>query len=145
VLGVVLAGYGALGLGAVRFSVAPSWERRLSPFAGLMTGVLYGSTGLAVIPAVPYLNSLHLDKDSLIQSLGLTFTICSLGAALGLVATDQFQPSVAGASLFALLPAFAGMILGQQLRDRMRPDVFRRWFFAWMTAIGLYMVMHAIK
>ena len=40
-------------------------------------------------------------------------------------------------SLFALVPALAGMIAGQHLLRVMRPETFRRWFFSglmWWTA-----------
>jgi uncharacterized protein len=140
-LGVVLAGYGAFGLSSIQFAVSPRWERRLSPVTGLITGVLYGSTGLA-LTAVPYVNSLRLDKDALIQTLSLTFTVCSLGMAFGLAAQGRFQLSVAGTSLLALVPAFVGIMLGQHLRNRMKPEVFRRWFFVWMLILGTYMVVH---
>jgi uncharacterized membrane protein YfcA len=145
VLGLVLAAYGAFGLSAATFVVSPLWERRLSPLVGLMTGLLSGATGLALIPAVPFLNSLGLQKDELIQALGLTFTIANLGLALGLITGGQYQLSVAGISLLALVPAVGGMLLGQNLRNRLRPEVFRRWFFFGMLVLGLYMAAHALK
>ncbi|HVL77375.1 MAG TPA: sulfite exporter TauE/SafE family protein [Noviherbaspirillum sp.] len=142
-LGAVLAAYGVLGLSRARFSVPDRWERRLSPVTGIVTGVLYGSTGLAVT-AVPYVNSLRLDKDALIQTLGLTFAVCSFGMALGLVAAGRFQTTVAGTSVLALLPAFAGMMIGQRLRERMNADTFRRYFFLSICALGIYMVWHTL-
>lgn len=40
-------------------------------------------------------------------------------------------------------PALAGMILGQYVRDRLRPEAFRRWFFVGLPAIGVYMAARA--
>jgi uncharacterized membrane protein YfcA len=144
-LGGVLAAYGAIGLISARFTVSARSERWLSPLIGLITGVLTGATGVFVIPAVPYLNSLGLEKEELIQTLGLSFTVSTVALAIGLVASGQFQASVAASSLLALLPALAGMLLGQGIRNRLPPEVFRRWFFVGLLALGTYMVIRALS
>jgi uncharacterized membrane protein YfcA len=98
-----------------------------------------------VIPAVPYFNSLGLEKEELIQTLGLSFTVSTLALALGLMANGQFQASVASSSLLALLPALGGMLLGQGVRNRLKPEVFRRWFFVGLLILGVYMVVRALS
>jgi uncharacterized membrane protein YfcA len=98
-----------------------------------------------VIPAVPYFNSLGLKKEELIQALGLLFTVSTLALALGLMASGQFRASLASSSLFALLPALGGMFLGQRVRNRLNPDMFRRWFFVALIILGVYMIMHALS
>lgn len=143
-LGGVLAAYGALGLVSARFTVSARLERRLSPLIGLATGALTGATGVFVIPAVPYLNSLGLDREELIQALGLSFTVSTVALAIGLMASGQFELSAAANSLLALLPALGGMLLGQGIRSRLHPDVFRRWFFWGMFLLGTYMVIRAL-
>lgn len=144
-LGAVLAAYGAIGLISARFTVSPRFERWLSPLIGLITGFLTGATGVFVIPAVPYFNSLGLAKEELIQTLGLSFTVSTLALALGLMASGQFQVSVASSSLLALLPALGGMLLGQGVRNRLKPEVFRRWFFVGLLVLGVYMVLRALS
>lgn len=143
VLGSVLAVYAILGLSSFRFVVAPRLERWVSPAVGLLTGLLTGATGVFVVPAVPYLSSLIPEKEELIQSLGLSFTVSTvaLAAALGLHGT--FTSQLAGGSLLALVPAFAGMFLGQAIRNRLHPDIFRRWFFTSLLLIGLFMAARA--
>lgn len=144
-LGGVLAVYGAIGLSPARFSVPPSSEKWLSPFMGFLTGVLTGATGVFVIPAGPYLSALGLDKEELIQTLGLSFTVSTVALAIGLAASSQFHASVAGGSFMALLPVLGGMLLGQRIRNRLRPDVFRRWFFAVLIMLGAYMLVRALR
>jgi len=144
-LGAVLAAYGAIGLISARFTVSPRFERWLSPLIGLITGFLTGATGVFVIPAVPYFNSLGLAKEELIQTLGLSFTVSTMALALGLMASGQFQASVASSSLLALLPALGGMLLGQGVRNRLKPEVFRRWFFVGLLVLGVYMVLRALS
>jgi uncharacterized protein len=142
-LGAVLAAYGVVGLVAARFVVSARSERWLSPIVGLITGVLTGATGVFVIPAVPYFNSLGLAKEDLIQTLGLSFTVSTLALAVGLMATGQFKAALATGSLLALLPALGGMFFGQYVRNRLKPEVFRRWFFIGLLILGTYMVVRA--
>lgn len=143
-LGAVLAIYGTLGLAAVRFTVPRRSERWLSPLIGILTGLLTGATGVFVIPAVPYFGSLGLDKEELIQTLGLSFTVSTVALAIGLATGGQFHLAVAGSSLLALLPALAGMLFGQRIRNRLRPEIFRHWFFAGLLVLGIYMVARAV-
>jgi uncharacterized membrane protein YfcA len=37
------------------------------------------------------------------------------------------------------------MYAGQRLRGRLHPDVFRRWFFAGLVALGGYMVVRNLR
>ncbi len=143
VLGAVLAFYGAIGLGSVRFSIARRSETWLSPVMGLATGVVAGATAVSVIPAVPYFAALGLEKDELIQALGLSFSVSTVALGVGLAVSGELHASVAGVSLLALIPAAGGMLLGQSIRNRLRPEMFRRWFFIGLLALGVYMLIRA--
>ena len=143
-LGLVLVAYGLFGLFGRAFIVPTRAEPWLSPVIGLATGVIAGATGLFVVPMVPYLNSLGLAKESLIQALGLSFTASTLALAAALAFRGQYQWSAAWSSLLAVLPALAGMYIGQRVRDKMQPEIFRRWFFIGLIVLGTYMLAHAL-
>jgi uncharacterized protein len=142
-LGAVLAIYGALSLSAVHFDVRPQSERWLSPIIGLATGVVTGATGIFAVPAVPYFSSLRLEREALIQTLGLSFTVSTIALGLALGARGVFASELALASLFAIVPAVSGMWAGQRLRRRIRPEVFRKWFLIALVLLGLYMFARA--
>lgn len=110
----------------------------------MLTGVITGATGVFVIPAVPYLGSLDLSKDELIQALGLSFTVSTIALAAALAWTGHYKLTEAGNSLLAVVPALAGMYLGQRVRDKLQPEAFRRWFLAGLTVLGLYMLLSAL-
>src|SRR5690606_4704552 len=64
-LGATLVVYACYTLFARQLRV-PGWtEPWLSPVVGLVTGIVTGGTGVFVIPAVPYLQALGLEKDDL--------------------------------------------------------------------------------
>ena len=43
-----------------------------------------------------------------------------------------------------MLCSFAGMAIGQGVRTRMKPEVFRRWFLIAMILLGIYLAGSAI-
>ena len=143
-LGAVLAIYGAIGLAAPHLTVPTNAQPWLSPVIGLVTGLVTGATGVFVIPAVPYLNSLGLSKEELIQALGLSFTVSTLALAVALALSGHFQLAAAGNSLLAVVPALAGMFIGQRLRGKLQPEAFRRWFFIGLVALGIYMIARVL-
>ena len=144
-LGATLLLYGALGLSAIPLRLPAGTERWLSPLMGALTGLVTGTTGVAVMPSAPYLQALGLNRDDLVQALGLTFTVSTFALAAvlaspgegGAVLTD---PKVALASAAALAPAFLGMELGRRIRLAVSPLVFRRVFFAGLALLGAYML-----
>ena len=144
-LGLVLAAYGAYGLFARRFEVKRESERWLSPLIGLITGMLSGATGVFVIPNVPYLTSLRMNSEELVQSIGILAFVCPLALGLALAVNGQYRAEVAGTSFLALFPALAGMYIGMRLRRRLAATVFMRWFFAALIALGGYMFLRSAR
>ena len=143
-LGAALAVYAALALLARPWSVSAASERRLSPAVGLATGLVTGVTGVFVIPAVPYLQALGLDREDLIQALGLSFTVSTIALAAGLAGAGAFQPGDFGASVAAIAPALLGMWCGQKIRERISPAIFRKWFLICLLALGLELLLRPL-
>jgi uncharacterized protein len=143
-LGIALAGYAILGLANVRFS-APGWsEPWLSPLIGAATGLVVAATGVMAIPAVGYFQAIGLEKEDMIQALGLSFTVSMLALAAGLAREGAVHSAVAGASLLALAPASIGMLVGQWVRLRIRPDLFRVCFLVGLLALGAHLTLRVL-
>lgn len=143
-LGIILTVYGIIGLAARQFIVSPKIEPWLSPFIGMVTGLITGATGIFVVPLVPYLGSISLTKEELIQALGLSFTVSTIALAIALTLTNTYQTVSAGISILSVLPALAGMYAGQKIREKLNPVAFRRWFFIGLTILGIYMSAKAL-
>ena len=144
-LGLVLAAYGLYGLLARRFEVAPRHEVWASPVVGLVTGSICGATGIFVVPSAPYLTSLRMDTEELVQSIGILAFVCPLALTIALAVHGRYSFGAAGASFLALLPALAGMYVGVRLRRRLAAPTFMRWFFAGLIALGGYMFLRSAK
>jgi uncharacterized membrane protein YfcA len=142
-LGAALLLYASIGLSAVRFAVPARLQPLLSPIIGTATGLVTGATGVFVLPAVPYLQALEFERDELIQALGLSFTVSTLALAGDLFHGGVLRGPILGGSLLALLPALAGMALGQWARSRISPAMFRRCFFIGLLVLGGDLVVQA--
>jgi uncharacterized membrane protein YfcA len=143
-LGVVLMAYAALGLSPIRLVVPPRAEPWLAPLIGAATGIVTAATGIFVVPAVPYLQALELEREDLIQALGLNFTVSTIALAGSLTHGGMLRMQLLGLAILALAAALTGMFLGQMLRERIRPAVFRRCFFLGLLLLGLHLTVRGL-
>ncbi|SER09486.1 hypothetical protein SAMN05216548_11161 [Faunimonas pinastri] len=143
-LGIALVVYAAYTMLARPLSVPGRLERVVSLPVGLITGLVTGGTGIFVIPAVPYLQSLGLDRDDLVQALGLSFTISTVALAIGLALNGGIHSSGWLASILLVVPALAGMAVGKMIRTRISPLVFRRLFLLFLLVLGLELALRPL-
>ena len=142
-LGGMLMLYGLYGLFAKNMPNLAPYEKYLSPVIGYLGGALTVATGVIVIPVVPFLQSLHLKRDDLVQSLGLAFTVSTLCLAVFLQQNRiEAMPFDYKMALIALFPALVGMWLGTKIRYRIPEQKFRKVFFCGLVIFGGYMVLH---
>jgi uncharacterized protein len=109
----------------------------------VMTPAQAAATGVFAIPSVPYLQALGLDKDALVQALGLSFTVATLALGADLVRAGVLEGATAATSLAALAPALIGMALGQWLRNRIRSELFRVCFLVALIVLGSHLLLRA--
>jgi uncharacterized protein len=141
-LGGCLMAYGLLGLAGWRMKPPPApWERPVGLVVGGATGFITGLTGVFVLPAVPYLQSLGLGREALAQALGLSFTTSTVALALMLAIQGHMNLGTSVASALVVIPALLGMVLGQVIRKEMSETLFRRCFFVGLTLLGGWLLL----
>lgn len=140
-LGIALVAYATLGLASVHWTVPAGQEKSWSPVIGALTGCATAVTGVFVLPAVPYLQGLALNKDELVQAMGLAFTCSTLALAVNLAGSGQFHSNTAGMSCYAVLPAWLGMYAGQWLRGKISLTTFRTVFFSSLLLLGAHLAI----
>lgn len=144
-LGAVLMLYGGWGLARPDLPQPGRHARALGGLAGALSGLLTAATGVFVIPLVPYLQSLRLPREALIQALGLSFALATLAlmVRLGRVAGAglTLEP---WASAIATLSAFAGLWLGTALRRRLDALRFQRALNTVFVLLGLLLLSQAL-
>jgi uncharacterized membrane protein YfcA len=143
-LGVMLIVYAFVGLSKFNFKVAPRNEKWMGGLVGLITGVISAATGVQVIPSMPFMQAIGMEKDELVQALGVFFTVATVALAFNITAAGLLTAATALPGAVAMAGSFAGMFVGQALRSRMHPEVFRRWFLIAMIFLGLYLAGEAL-
>ena len=144
ILGVVLTLYGISSLYSLQLPSPGSRERWISPLVGMVSGGITGITGIFLVPAVGYLQALRMERDELIQAIGLWVTIATLSLAFSLKDHDLFSNELGLLSLTAVLPALLGMWVGRVLRPRLSESAFRHLFFAALMLLGIYISVSTI-
>jgi uncharacterized membrane protein YfcA len=143
VLGLLLVIYAIVGLSKLSFKVARRDEKWLGGLVGLITGVVSAATGVQVLPSMPFMQAIGMEKDELVQALGVFFTVATLALAFNLTAAGLLSASTALPGAVAMVASFAGMFIGQAVRSRMQPEAFRRWFLIAMILLGIYLAASA--
>jgi hypothetical protein len=144
VLGVLLVIYAIVGLNKFSFTVARHNEKWIGGIVGLVTGVISAATGVQVIPSMPFMQAIGMERDELVQALGVFFTTATVALAFNITAAGLLTSATALPGAVAMAASFAGMFTGQAVRTRMQPDVFRRWFLISMILLGLYLAGNAL-
>jgi len=144
-LGVLLVSYALLSLGGVRLAIPLRHESWAGPLIGSANGVLTGMTGSFVVPGVMFLQAIGLPRDRLIQAMGMLFTVSTLALGAALQQANFITLEHGLLSAGAVLPALAGMALGQRLRARLSEQRFRTVFFIALLVLGTYIIAGAIN
>jgi uncharacterized membrane protein YfcA len=134
-------------LSASRFEprVPPEAERWVAPAVGFGSGVIGGFTSFYGPPLIVYMNALRMPKDVFVSALSTAYFVGSLPLALALVMHGVMGPKEAALSAAALLPVFAGMRVGQRVRDRIPQDAFRKAVLAALAAISLSLIWRGLS
>src|SRR5262249_29850417 len=144
VLGILLMIYAVTGLTRFSFHIAPRNEKWVGGIVGLTTGVISASSGVQVIPSVPFMQAIGMEKDELVQALGVFFTVATLALGVTLSRSGLLNSATALPGAVAMGCSFAGVFIGQAVRSKMPAEAFRRWFLVAMILLGLYLAGTAV-
>jgi hypothetical protein len=143
-LGALILGYGVYGLTTPRLPELVSFERPLSALVGLTNGVVTGLVGTFFMPAVPYLQTLRLNRDDMVQAMGIVFTTSTAGLAMSLSGFGIMTDSMAAWSLAGTVPAILGMVAGRRIRQRLDERRFRHILLVTLMVLGAVIAVRAL-
>jgi hypothetical protein len=138
-LGIALMLYGILGVSRIRLQVPAAAEPWLGPTMGAANGAAATATGVFMFPVIPYIQSLGLERDDLVQAQGISFTVSSFAVTLVVLHNGTLNATNSIASLIAMAITFVGMFVGQYTRRFVHPVIFRVLFFCGMLALGVHL------
>jgi uncharacterized membrane protein YfcA len=137
VLGIITVIYAIYAFFRPNLHLPSSWEMKLQLPAGILHGFLTGLTGSQIIPMLPYMLSLKLDANQLVQAINIAVVTTSMILILALIYSGLMIWPLATASAIGILPASLGVFLGNYLRSRMPSTAFRAVVLFTLLGMGL--------
>jgi uncharacterized membrane protein YfcA len=143
-LGGVVILYVAINASRFRIRISDRAAPWAAPPLGILSGLLTGTTGSVGIPIALYLQARDVDKESFLRAIALTFLISSSVLVLALLEKGAISRESAIISAVSLVPAFAGMAVGQRLRGRLSEDRFRVFVFMFLLIAAVNLIRKGI-
>ena len=126
-------------------AVPPRAEPWLAPFTGIASGLVGGLSMLFGAVYAMYLSGLDLGKNFFVAVVALCNITATIVLAAAMARYDLLGGTDLAGSLFALIPAFAGLMLGQWLRGRIDEDRFRKVLAIVLFVVGLNLIRKAVS
>jgi len=95
------------------------------------------------MPILPYLMSLRLTKDELVQAINTSFTFASLVMLFGLGKLGLLHTEVMIISAVGIVPVGLGITLGGRLRSKLPEAVFRTIVLWLLVLLGSGLIVRA--
>lgn len=140
VLGLVLVAYGLFALANPDLNLSRHLEKPFAPAVGFLTGAVNGLTGSQVMPVLPYLMALQLDRNRFLQAINISFSLSTVLMAIGLSRIGLLTLESALISVGGLVPVMAGMKAGNTLRKRLSEAAFRRMVLILLIVFGVILI-----
>ncbi|MCJ2165863.1 MULTISPECIES: sulfite exporter TauE/SafE family protein [unclassified Pseudodesulfovibrio] len=139
VLGASMFLYGGWGLwgGSLRLTQSPALDTAM----GLLTGTVNGLTGSQIMPIMPYLMSLDITKDELVQAINTSFTLASLVMLAGLGRLGLLSTEILIVSAVGIVPVGLGIFIGSRVRKKLPEAVFRKIVLGMISLLGLVLLL----
>jgi uncharacterized membrane protein YfcA len=136
--------YGLFALRTPNLTLPPHLEKPLGPVTGLLTGIVNGLTGSQLMPVLPYLMALRLDRERFVQAINCSFTLSSLVMAAGLSKIGLMNVETTLVSALGVVPVWIGLKLGSKVRQRLSPELFRKLVIYMLMVSGVLLLARAI-
>lgn len=140
-LGLLLLGYLVLRFANPHFIVGPEAARRWAAPAGLGAGLLHGSTGISAPIGVTFIHAMRLPRESLVFAISTMFLLLGMVQAIALGIAGILRTEWLLQGVFALLPTFLFMPVGQWLASKLSAEAFDKAMLIFLGVIGVKMVV----
>src|SRR5690606_6108941 len=99
------------------------------------------STGISAPIGVTFIHAMRLPREPLVFAISAMFLVLALVQAPALWVAGVLRPEWLLQGVFALLPTFLFMPVGQWLASKLSAEAFDRMILIFLGVIGLKMVL----
>lgn len=141
ILGCVMLLYGLWGLKTGIVHMPDHREKQLKGIVGLISGLVNGATGSQIMPIMPYLLSLKMDRNLFVQTINTAFTVNTLIMMICLGKLGIMTWKTTGVSALGVIPVAMGIAIGGHIRKRVSDQVFRKMVLVFLILLGINLVL----
>jgi uncharacterized membrane protein YfcA len=143
IIGLPVTAFALLQLSGRVFRLAPD-NRRAEAAVGAVSGFIGGLSGVWGPPTVAYLTALDLPKADHVRAQGVIYALGALALFGAHLQSGILGTATLPFSALLILPAVAGMMLGQRIQDRIDQKQFRRVILFVLLVAGLNLVRRGL-
>lgn len=136
VVGSLIMIYAITSLLHVRFPPPGKYEKFWTPVLGLIGGTLGGMSGMFAMPVVPYLQTLGLKRDELIQAIAIWFVAGALIMLTVVGINAAFTPTLIVLTVIATVTSLFGIWIGGMARGKLSEKMFVKLFLFAFLLLG---------
>jgi hypothetical protein len=144
ILGLVLVSYTLLALSNRSLRLSGDWERKLKIVVGLSTGFVNGLTGSQVMPVLPYLMSLNLNRKVFVQAINISFTLSSIVMLFGMNHLGYLSAETFLIAFCSLIPVLVTVHAAGILRNRLSGALYRKLILIFLLIMGTILSVRSI-
>ncbi len=143
IVGSLIMIYSLVSLANIRLPRPGKYEMFWSPVLGLIGGTLGGMSGMFAMPVVPYLQTLGLNRNELIQAIAIWFVAGALIMLTVVGLNKTFTSALIVLTIIASITSLAGIWVGGKARGRMSEKVFVKTFLIAFLFLGAGIIYRA--
>ncbi|SDC94003.1 sulfite exporter TauE/SafE family protein [Ruegeria marina] len=144
VLGSVVIVFAATGWWKLVPEIPQAGSGRVETAAALLTGVVAGLSA-GWVPLAMYLFARRVSPQEFVQATGFLVSVGSVPMLMGYLALGHADGQSTVMSAILVLPTLAGFTLGEGLRRRVDPEVFRKALLITFAGLGLNLVFRSVS
>jgi len=116
-------------------------EKWLGPLVGALAGAMAGMSSLTGPLLITYMMALRLPRDVFVGSISVVYLLGALPMYAGMIWWGRFGWSEVGWSTLALLPVYAGLLIGTSVRKRLNEKQFRILLLVLLLFLGTLLLV----
>lgn len=125
--------------------LTPQRQLALAPAVGGVAGLVHGTMGLSGLIGTPFFLSSGMARPAFIFANSLMFITVAALHMPALAAAGLYQPSAIWIGLLAVLPAFAGLWIGEALGERLKASTFPILVKAMLTIAAILPIWNGLS
>ncbi|MEZ5651558.1 MAG: sulfite exporter TauE/SafE family protein [Burkholderiaceae bacterium] len=142
-VGVMIVVFASVSLLRAPPTIPARLDKLAQVLAGAVAGGIGGITSIWSPPMVVYLLGRGVDKNDFVRMAGFLIIVGTIPLTFGYWNAGLLDRSLAVSSTFMIAPVLAGFAIGERIRHRLDPQLFRRGVLVFFFLMGLNLVRRA--